>query len=373
MINMPQMYENIALPEIYQRDIQLIMDNGRYLLGLINDILDLSKIEAGRLELKREPTSLTDILKGVMSTAVGLIKDKPIQLRPDFPEALPLVYADPLRVRQIVLNLVSNAIKYTDMGSVTLQAKVDGAFIRIAVIDTGMGIPEKSISYIFDRYRQAEQDAEKQYSGTGLGLDISKQLTEMHGGELTVQSQVGQGSTFAFTLPIMVGDKAASTRIAGQDQPTVTRIFEETQPVSEPRTILIIEDDTALRNMMRRAFEGLGYLAVDTDDGASALDAALGVLPDVIILDMQLPNLDGLTVLHTLRENPETAMIPIIVASGSEFKGDPKLLAPGLYLRKPFTPDQIVSSAQTLIAQRYPASPAPTGSSITNAIAIEGS
>jgi two-component system sensor histidine kinase ChiS len=356
MLNMPMMYDNAPLPEIYRKDIQLIMDNGRYLLGLINDILDLSKIEAGRLELKREPTDLIEILRGVMSTSVGLVKTKPIQLRPDFPDDLPLVFGDSLRIRQIVLNLMSNAIKYTDMGSVTLQARQDGKFVRISVIDTGAGIPEKSVKAIFDRYQQAEQDAEKQYSGTGLGLDISKQLTEMHGGELMVRSEVGQGSTFSFTLPVMVGEKPAVMRIAGQEQPTVTRVFEpsaQAQPAAMDevgRTVLIIEDETSLRNMLRRAFEGRGYLAVDTEDGAQAIEAALGVLPDVIILDLLLPTVSGLEVLKSLRDNPETAAIPIVIISASEFSGEATLLTPGTVLRKPITAEQVIRSVNDLLA-----------------------
>ncbi|HLY26157.1 MAG TPA: histidine kinase dimerization/phospho-acceptor domain-containing protein, partial [Aggregatilineales bacterium] len=161
MLDMPALYDNMNLSSKQERDIKLIKDSGYYLLGLINDILDLSKIEAGKLELHCAETSLPEIFKGLVATSVGLVKDKPILIRPDFPEDLPLVWADPTRVRQIVLNLMSNAIKFTNTGSVTLHAHVDAQVVHISVIDTGIGIPEKALPHIFDRFEQAERDTDK--------------------------------------------------------------------------------------------------------------------------------------------------------------------------------------------------------------------
>ncbi|HLY28211.1 MAG TPA: ATP-binding protein, partial [Aggregatilineales bacterium] len=202
MLDMSPIYNNVVLPDIYRKDIQLVMENGQYLLGLINDILDLSKIEAGKFELHRTELDLVEIFKATLTIVTGLVKDKPVQLRPSFPDQLPLVWADPVRVRQILLNLLSNAVKFTKSGSVTLQGRVEGNFVRVSVIDTGIGIPEKALPYIFDRFQQAEYDTSKHYGGTGLGLDISKQLTHMHGGEMKVNSVVGEGSNFSFTLPV---------------------------------------------------------------------------------------------------------------------------------------------------------------------------
>src|SRR5258708_4007207 len=202
MLEMPDMYDGVHLPAGYKPDVQLIQDNGYYLLNLINDILDLSKIEAGKLDLHRGPVDLADLFRGVLATSIGLVKDKPLQIRPDFTEKLPCVWADATRVRQIILNLMSNAIKFTPSGNVTLRAEVEGQDVRISVTDTGIGIAEQALTHIFDRFEQAERDTDKHYGGTGLGLDISKQLAVMHGGDLTVQSVVGHGSTFTFTLPV---------------------------------------------------------------------------------------------------------------------------------------------------------------------------
>jgi signal transduction histidine kinase len=170
---------------------------------LINDILDLSKIEAGKLDLHCSSIDLADVMLNVVATAVGLLKDKPVQIRQEFDDTLPRVWADPNRLRQICLNLMSNAIKFTTSGSVTLTARGEGDFVRISVIDTGIGIPEEALATIFNRFEQVQHDTDQQYGGTGLGLNISKQLCMMQGGELTVQSVVGQGSTFSFTIPVL--------------------------------------------------------------------------------------------------------------------------------------------------------------------------
>lgn len=341
MLNMPAMYDNLPLPSIYRKDIQLIMENGHYLLGLINDILDLSKIEAGRLTLARVPMDLTDTLRGVMSTAVGLIKDKPIQLRPDFADDLPPVFADPMRVRQILLNLMSNAVKFTERGSVTLRAVPEGNFVRISVIDTGIGIPEAALQTIFDRFAQARQS--ESYRGTGLGLDISRRLTEMHGGTISVQSQEGEGSTFSFTLPISTEPVPAKLE---EVRGGPARIFADTGdlPVLAPQhTVLVVEDTAATRQLMHRTLEEAGYLVIDVEDGALAFEAALGLLPDVIVLDVELPNVDGWSILKQLRENDETRTLSVIVCTA----GDPPTDAHGLtesdlFLRKPFTPEKLL-------------------------------
>src|SRR5262249_21098843 len=161
------------------------------------------KIEAGKLELHRTAVDLPEMFKGIIATSIGLVKDKPVQIRPDYPDNLPQVWADPIRVRQIILNLMSKACKFTHSGSIPLQAHPEGDCVQISVIDTGIGIPDKALHHIFDRFQQAEQDTEKHYGGTGLGLDISKQLAQMHDGDLSVQSVLGQGSQFTFTLPIL--------------------------------------------------------------------------------------------------------------------------------------------------------------------------
>jgi len=154
MLSMPQMYDYQEIPEIFRNDIELIHANGQYLLTLINDLLDLSKIEAGRLQMTPTAFDLVEICRGVIATAVGLARDKALQVIPDYPDDLPLVWGDSLRIRQILLNLMSNGIKYSNTGSVTLSAHANHDKIRIAVTDTGQGIPPELVEHIFDRYEQ---------------------------------------------------------------------------------------------------------------------------------------------------------------------------------------------------------------------------
>jgi signal transduction histidine kinase len=192
------------LNDLALNDIQLIYNSGKHLLALINDILDLAKIEAGKMELVREAVEISDVANSVLASANSLTKDKPIQLVIDVSETLPPVYADKLRLNQILLNLISNAAKFTHEGSITVRAGLSNepGMMRVSVADTGIGIPQNKIHAIFERFRQADSSTTRKYGGTGLGLAICRQLVEMHGGSMGVESQEGFGSKFYFTLPL---------------------------------------------------------------------------------------------------------------------------------------------------------------------------
>ena len=350
MLTMPQMFDNTPLAPVHEPYVQLIEENGHYLVGLINDILDLSKIEAGKLELHCAAVTLPEIFRGVIATCTGLLKGKPLQIRPDYPDDLPMVWADPMRVRQIILNLISNAIKFTETGSVTLKAEVVNSFVRISVIDTGIGIPEKALATIFDRFQQAEHDTDKHYGGTGLGLDISKQLSIMHGGDLTVQSTVGQGSTFTFSLPLatetQVGDQPKSF---GELQSAVTMIDTSAYVGEMTHAILIVEDEVSTREMMRNILEKSGYIVTDTHEGALALELAAGLLPSLIILDVNLPDISGWDILKQLKADPETSNIPVIISTFDEHYKLAEELGAALYLQKPVSAAAMLAGVQQIL------------------------
>ncbi len=174
---------------------------GEHLLSLINDILDLAKIESGRVEMYFEEVAVSDLVKGVLSTAVGLTKGKPIELRQDISDTLPLVRIDRNRIRQVLLNLISNAAKFTKDGTITVSATADNGWVQMSVKDTGIGIAPEDIEKVFTAFVQVDGELTRQVGGTGLGLPISKQFIEMHGGQMWLESEVGRGSTFIFTLP----------------------------------------------------------------------------------------------------------------------------------------------------------------------------
>jgi signal transduction histidine kinase len=194
------------LPDLAMNDIKLIHSSGQHLLALINDILDLAKIEAGGLELLREPLDIQEIVKDVLGASSSLVKNKPVDIQVDLPEqVLSPVYADKLRLTQVLINLVSNAAKFTHEGSIIIKAEVrpnEPDKMRIAIIDTGIGIPPDKLETIFDRFRQADNSTTRKYGGTGLGLAISRNLVQMHGGELKVMSEESVGSEFYFTIPL---------------------------------------------------------------------------------------------------------------------------------------------------------------------------
>ncbi|MBE7468821.1 MAG: hypothetical protein DPW09_02395 [Anaerolineae bacterium] len=193
------------LNDMALNDIQLIHNSGKHLLALINDILDLAKIESGKMELVREAVDIKEVTGSVLATSNSLVKDKPVQIMVDLPADLPPVYADKLRLNQVLLNLVSNAAKFTHQGKITITAQLNNHspdMMVISVIDTGIGIPADKLNTVFERFRQADAGTTRKYGGTGLGLAICKQLVEMHGGTLNVKSQEGLGSEFYFTVPL---------------------------------------------------------------------------------------------------------------------------------------------------------------------------
>ena len=214
----------------------------------------------------------------------------------------------------------------------------------------------KGAKWHFDRFEQAEHDTDRQYGGTGLGLDISRQLARMHGGELTVQSVVERGSTFSFTLPLsaeaQVPDHQPDSLIP------VAKPFERTvEPEGSLFTILLAEDEMSMRDMMRRTLEGAGHVVADIQDGAEALNMATGLLPDLIILDVCLPNVDGWEILQDSSKILIQLSIPVIVATVSEDETHALELGAALYLRKPFSSDELLANVQSLLPYSLSANP----------------
>jgi signal transduction histidine kinase len=219
MIEHPEMYEGESLPGPMVNDLVEIRRSGEHLLRLINDILDLARVEAGRLELNSAALPLTPLLDEMLRTAQGLLKDRPVLLRREITGALPAVLADEVRVRQVLLNLVSNACKFTRVGEVAVGARVEGDEVVIWVRDTGIGIAEADQLRIFNQFEQVESHDTRHHTGTGLGLSICRWLVELHGGRMWLTSDVGKGSVFSFTLPrVPTGQPRPPHREAAQEQ-----------------------------------------------------------------------------------------------------------------------------------------------------------
>lgn len=200
MLKFPIMYDNEELPLAYQADLTQIFNSGRQLLHLINDILDLARVDAGKLEIYMQRVQLKPIIDAAMGTARGLLGDKPVELKANLPDELPEVWADETRVRQVLLNLYSNATKFTNEGSITLTVKEIGDGVQFSLTDTGAGIPADQFDVIFEEFRQVRGQTRPTQAGSGLGLPISKRLLDLMNGRIWLESEVGKGSTFHFVL-----------------------------------------------------------------------------------------------------------------------------------------------------------------------------
>lgn len=223
MLQFPIMYDDEPLPNAYERDLSQIYSSGRQLLFVINDILDLAKVDAGKLEVHLQAVDPTPIVNAVMSTTKGLLGNKPVLLEKDAPEPLPKVWADETRLRQVLLNLYSNAAKYTDEGSIKITVHVAGDMLQFDVKDTGLGIPENFHQFLFKEFQQASSGGRDPRSGSGLGLAISKQLVTLMSGDIWMESEVGKGSTFSFAIPLYKEGEPNGKPVepAQEDQPAI--------------------------------------------------------------------------------------------------------------------------------------------------------
>jgi PAS domain S-box-containing protein len=319
--------------DLQQQDLTAIYNSGQHLLGLINDILDLSKIEAGKMELTFDEVDIEKLIKSVMSTVVGLVKDKPVRLEEEIEVDLPPVKADPMRVRQILINLFSNAAKFTDEGTIKVTAKAMGSFVRISVIDSGPGISKEDQEKLFQAFSQVDASATRATGGSGLGLSISKELVTMHGGEIGLHSEVGKGSEFYFTLPFHQNTQA------------------EEEPLSDLPVILAIDDDEKVIDLYKRYLNTQGYQVIALTDPKKAVERAKALNPYAITLDIMMPDYDGWQVLKEIKSDAATQHIPTIICSIIEDTEKGYALGAADYLLKPILDNDLVGALDRLNKQ----------------------
>jgi CheY-like chemotaxis protein/nitrogen-specific signal transduction histidine kinase len=289
------------LTDKQQRYLEHVANTSRHLLELINDILDLTRVESGRLEIHPEPCDVPLILDEMLALFQTQAQVKRMTLAVEIGTPLGELMADRIRLQQIVHNLLSNALKFTaEGGLVTVTARQTGMELEITVRDTGIGIPPEDHQRIFEAYEQAGA-AEGRRKGTGLGLAITKRLVELHGGSIRVESAPGQGSAFIVRLP---GASPTDARPGETD-------------VSRP-LVLVIEDDLRAAELIREHLTGGGYRVVLVASGHAGLGAAQRLLPHAIMLDLGLPDMDGWQVLHRLKVDPATQAIPVLIVSARE-------------------------------------------------------
>lgn len=328
------------------------------LLSLLNDILDLSKIEAGKMTLEKLPFDLrvllADCIKAHQPQATGNSVSLQAEVAPDVPRQ---ITGDPLRIRQIIANLVSNAVKFTEHGSVAVR--VGGEFtqpgeftLRITVQDSGTGIPADKLLSVFDKFTQADGSVSRRFGGTGLGLAITRSLAELHGGDVQVQSELGQGSTFTVTLKCQAD--------VTTDAPQKTDVVEPAPSVASapggPARILVVEDNQVNQKVVTAVLRKRGFsieLANDGQEALNKLDASAAF--DLILMDVQMPVLDGLEATRLIRKEQRWNRLPIIAMTAHAMNGDKeRCLEAGMngYISKPVHPSLLLSTVDEFLLQK---------------------
>jgi len=327
----------------YLRDI---WSSGKHLLELLNDILDLSKIEAGQMVLNRSEFAVSESLESCLSMVRERAVKQRILLSLEVDPQVGLLDADRLRFRQVVLNLLSNAVKFTpDGGRVDVRASIRDQDLVVEVTDTGPGVPAEDRQRIFDAFQQGAR-LPRQTEGTGLGLTLSKRILELHDGRIWVESEAGNGSTFGFALPAGSAEPAlTSVPQPGPDAGLATGLAPGPGP-----TVVVVEDDRRSFDLLRVYLEAAGARVVSARDGEEGLDTVRRLNPAGVILDILLPGIDGWEVLAQLKADPGTAAIPVVVVSMLDERGRGFALGAAEYLVKPVGKDQLLAALYRVAA-----------------------
>ncbi|MBI3932741.1 MAG: response regulator [Acidobacteria bacterium] len=347
--------------ESFVPDLKKIHGAGKHLLALINDILDLSKIESGKMELFLETFDVRGLIKDVQSTIHPLVERNSNALDVRYPEDLVSMHADVTRVRQVLFNLLSNASKFTERGTIRLEVNretaADGVeWVTFAVEDSGIGLTPEQLGKLFQAFTQADASTSRKYGGTGLGLVISRRFCQMMGGDITVTSEHGHGSRFVVRLPRKVADRKAPAveppaRIAVPEAAPRPSVPSAAEPVA---TVLVVDDDPNARELMERGLLREGFRVVTASAGEEGLRLAKQVRPDVITLDVLMPGMDGWAVLRALKNDPEISDIPVIMVTMVDDKDMGSALGAADFLPKPIDRERLVS-----LLRKYQCHPGP--------------
>tara|TARA_B110000196_G_scaffold280408_1_gene260567 strand:- start:2720 stop:5782 length:3063 start_codon:yes stop_codon:yes gene_type:complete len=333
--------------ESMSSDLKRITDSGTHLLNLINDILDISKIEAGRLELFVSDFELTNVINTLESVAKPLGEKNNNQVIFECPDDIGAMHSDETRLRQSLLNLLGNACKFTENGVVKLTANfLDTGVARFTVSDTGIGLTKEQMSKIFEDFTQAGAETTAKFGGTGLGLSITKTLIQMMGGTLSVESELGVGSTFIIEIPRNF-EAIDSELVNPQDYEDLPLSLVDNK--SGPR-VLIIDDDIMLHDIVKRKLSSEEFNIISAMDGVSGIKAARATKPDIILLDVLMPGKDGWAVIAELKADEILSKIPVIVISTLDDDFSAKALGADSYMKKPIEKAVLLDNIQRIFS-----------------------
>ncbi len=350
-----------ALSAEQKYNLSMVVSSGGRLANLVNDILDFAKLKHQGLELQRQAVNIRALTEIVLALSHHLVGSKSLQLKNNIDLNMPPVYVDEQRVGQIMHNLIGNAIKFSEAGEVTVSALVQDNMLAITISDTGIGIASDKFETIFKSFEQADASTTRAYGGTGLGLSISKQLVELHQGTISVESQVGQGSHFTFTLPLYSGSKRVKTRSPSATIKTISKLRNDTKAISTATlnqtladnkkfTILVVDDEPINVQVLTNYLGLQNYNVVPAFNGFEALEQLKQCDPDLILLDVMMPRMSGYEVCRKIREDYTDHELPIVLLTAKDQVSD---LVIGFeagandYLPKPFDKNELLARLKT--------------------------
>ena len=336
-------------------NLDVVVSEGERLTKLIDDVLDLAKIEAGKFSWNMASVSVKDVIERAIAATASLFEAKKLELVRDIEPGLPSITGDQDRLIQVVINLISNAVKFTDSGSITCAVHKQGSEMIVSVKDSGIGIAPADQPKVFEKFKQVGDTLTDKPKGTGLGLPICKEIVEYHGGRIWVESESGHGSTFSFTLPIIEGTQALETLPMRHsiNVETLVRQLRE-RVISHPnreKSVLVVDDDSNIRSLLQQELTEAGYSVRLAEDGRKALTLIREEPPGLVILDVMMPEMNGFDVAAVLKNDPTTMDIPIIILSILEDKERGYRLGVDRYLTKPIDTASLFHEVDTLLDQ----------------------
>ncbi len=350
-------------------NIEIIVSEGSRLTKLINEVLDVAKIEAGQMQWNMDTLAITEVIDRAFAATSALFEQKGLMLVREIASDMPNIHGDRDRLIQVVINLISNAVKFTDRGSITCRVKQDNQSIMVSVVDQGIGISEIDQPKVFEKFKQVGDTLTDKPQGTGLGLPISREIVEHHGGRIWVDSELGKGSTFSFVLPIAVTKNEAPT--LSTNTPSINfdilidqlkkRVMSDrqldtqlnTQTALEPsKNILVIDDDSSIRSLLRQELEAKGYLVREAENGQEAIAKVRESRPDLITLDIIMQGISGYDVAAILKSDPATLDIPIIIVSVLDDKERGWHLGIDSYVTKPLDMVVLMREVELLLSSK---------------------
>jgi PAS domain S-box-containing protein len=332
-----------------------IQANGNHLLGLINEILDLSKIEAQKVELRIGPVALEQLIRETVAQQEALVRDKPVQLVAEFPAQAAPLQTDAEKLKQVIINLIGNALKFTERGSVTVRLLTEPDQhrpVRIEVSDTGIGIAQEKLGVIFEAFQQAEAGTARKYGGTGLGLTISQALCQLMGYHIEARSEIGRGSTFSVVLaPAAVAAlpaaKSVAKAVATPAPPPAVTAEPPSRPVElEGKMVLVIDDELDSRTLLTHVIEEFGCQVLSAASGEQGLRMAREFRPHIITVDLLMPRMDGWEFVRAIKAEPELSRIPVVVVSVIAGENRGRILGAVDVLQKPVSRDELLAALQ---------------------------